>query len=357
MSSKSKPGSGAGLYSPIRSPGACMRGGEWWLPHSDISALSDIQRLVRLHGGPEHAHFQLHSGGHSPTKSTGTRAPVDEEIKEEAGLSPQLPNQQEKAKEVEVEKVALAGAMADGRARPRPLSWAGGVTRLEHPMKQGLRLEFGDAVATEASGQTAEVDGGGTLWKMQGGTEVKYSMVNKPDGTVSAHISVDHKFAIGSKGMYDSDGGQYPPANAVVDDSGDNLLELDVLGRGGGSSMVVKALQMPSMKIVAVKKVPIDDPAKLRQAIHELQQLKTNQVRIRDARVEDTPRISPVLEGVPDGPDAPKLPGGEPCSSEGGGTKQSLFLSPLRLRTACLVARLWYRRRSLGLLPLHRLAL
>lgn len=124
-------------------------------------------------------------------------------------------------------------------------------------------------------------------------------------------IQVAHKFAIGSKGMYTygahstgsrpqakaggaaAAGSQqqqpgaahlclsttYPPGNGLLDDMGDNLLELGFLGRGAGSVEVVKALHFPSMRMVAVKKVPIDDPAKLAQAIHELEQLMTNQVR------------------------------------------------------------------------------
>lgn len=70
----------------------------------------------------------------------------------------------------------------------------------------------------------------------------------------------------------------YPPGNGLLDDMGDNLLELGFLGRGAGSVEVVKALHFPSMRMVAVKKVPIDDPLKLAQAIHELEQLMTNQV-------------------------------------------------------------------------------
>ena len=57
------------------------------------------------------------------------------------------------------------------------------------------------------------------------------------------------------------------------------MLELGFLGRGAGSVEVVKALHFPSMRMVAVKKVPINDPGKLAQAIHELEQLMTNQVR------------------------------------------------------------------------------
>lgn len=124
---------------------------------------------------------------------------------------------------------------------------------------------------------------------------------------------VAHKFAIGSKGMYTygthgagaragagagsrptqpqqqqqqqqqtaklSLSTTYPPGNGLLDDMGDNLLELGFLGRGAGSVEVVKALHFPSMRMVAVKKVPIDDQAKLAQAIHELEQLLTNQVR------------------------------------------------------------------------------
>lgn len=71
----------------------------------------------------------------------------------------------------------------------------------------------------------------------------------------------------------------YPPGNGLIDDMGDNLLELGFLGRGAGSVEVVKALHFPSMRMVAVKKVPINDPGKLAQAIHELEQLMTNQVR------------------------------------------------------------------------------
>ncbi len=134
------------------------------------------------------------------------------------------------------------------------------------------------------------------------------SLSSWPIHDTSRH-QVAQKFAIGSKGTYtygphgagagsrshlppplpppqqQSWGGAlclsttYPPGDGLIDEMGDNLLELGFLGRGAGSVEVVKALHFPSMRMVAVKKVPIDDPAKLAQAIHELDQLLTNQVR------------------------------------------------------------------------------
>jgi hypothetical protein len=154
--------------------------------------------------------------------------------------------------------------------------------RFDHVSKKpGLKLDFGGEEGAAGEGSGSSEGGAGQLWggEGRGPGEVRYSMVRKADGSMTAHLNVAQGFAIGSKGMYDPQGGTYPPANSLVEDGGDNLLELDVLGRGGGSSVVIKALHVPSMKIVAVKKVPIDDSAKLRQAIHELQQLRTNQVR------------------------------------------------------------------------------
>ena len=85
----------------------------------------------------------------------------------------------------------------------------------------------------------------------------------------------------------------YPPPGGLIDDMGDNLLELGFLGRGAGSVEVVKALHFPSMRMVAVKKVPIDDQAKLSQAIHELEQLMSNQVTIRERIADDSTRVDP----------------------------------------------------------------
>lgn len=85
----------------------------------------------------------------------------------------------------------------------------------------------------------------------------------------------------------------YPPPGGLIDDMGDNLLELGFLGRGAGSIEVVKALHFPSMRMVAVKKVPIDNQAKLSQAIHELEQLMGNQVTIRERIADDSTRVDP----------------------------------------------------------------
>ncbi len=167
------------------------------------------------------------------------------------------------------------------------------------------------------------VDGGSgmTILQTSDGDIVRYENVRRKDGKVTAHIKVAQRFAIGSKGMYtypspgravarapqalnisaSGKGGlnlstSYPPTGGLIDDSGDNLLELGFLGRGAGSVEVVKALHFPSMKMVAVKKVPIDDQAKLSQAIHELEQLMTNQVTIRERIADDSTRVNPHRE-------------------------------------------------------------
>ncbi|TFJ85252.1 hypothetical protein NSK_003675 [Nannochloropsis salina CCMP1776] len=165
------------------------------------------------------------------------------------------------------------------------------------------------------------------------GDIVRYENVQGRDGRVTAHIQVAHRFAIGSKGTYTYPSGSissqdtqkgdspvrrpgrgvgqsplpksvtgpprpgistsYPPPGGLLDEVGDNLLELGFLGRGAGSVEVVKALHFPTMKMVAVKKVPIDNPSKLSQAIHELEQLLSNQVMIRERIADDSTRVHP----------------------------------------------------------------
>jgi hypothetical protein len=154
-------------------------------------------------------------------------------------------------------------------ALPQPkakgLSWSPGdlPQQLAGGRRVPLRLELELDEGVVAAQAAEQLDAAGRfVLKTSGGTEVRYEVVEGRDGRPSAHLNVAEKFAIGSRGMYqpsDDDGqggrGAYPPQDPILDETGSNLLELGVLGRGAGSIQVVKAVHLPSMRMVAVKKV------------------------------------------------------------------------------------------------------
>jgi len=140
------------------------------------------------------------------------------------------------------------------------------------------------------------IDGSGLVLVRTEKGEIRYVMVKGPNGRVTTHVNVNKQFAIGSRGMY-AHSAPYPPERALLNESHSNLIELGKLGHGSGGE-VVKAIHMPTMRFVAIKKVAIDDGTKLTQAISELEHLKCNLLHIREPRMNESAYLSPQLSPV-----------------------------------------------------------
>ena len=279
------------LYSPLRASRTPRVFEPTALPHSDISTLSDIHRLALL-DEPLGSSASFSTLWH-PSDAPGGRSPQGKH-----DVSPGTSSHQHSQHQgllgsiVELDENAFAYASGDERERE-------GLDTSEQTVPVFPHLADGTIDESEGGGSRAGGEGkdGAAVWPREpvaaagppgwgvkeppkgpmhntklrglhldlaepmqaaepqigvaGNEDVQYSLVWKDDGKLTTHIRVNQKFAIGSKGMYNPEdvGQAYPPADAVLDETGDNLLELGFLGKGAGTLGVIKAMHLPSMKV------------------------------------------------------------------------------------------------------------
>lgn len=95
----------------------------------------------------------------------------------------------------------------------------------------------------------------------------------------SGRIDVEGLFKISSSGIVFANDERHHHSPLVNRQGGNQFIELMELGAGNGGA-VYKALHVPTMKVVALKKVPLHHPERMQQILSELRALQANMVSI-----------------------------------------------------------------------------